>query len=256
MDIPLPKQSKILVIGETCEDRYVEGPCDRISPEAPVPILSLNNSFIRQGMASNVDSNIRSLGQSTSLVTNTNKIIKTRYIDQKSKQQILRVDENDSCERIDWNDIYQKTVKDKEYNATVISDYNKGYLDNKALKEAIKSLPQPIFVDTKKKDLSVFEGCIIKINESESKEIYNLPKDAELIVTIGSRGAKYNGEIISTNPCEVIDVCGAGDTFLASLAVHFCQYKNMRDAIKFANKCARVTVQRMGVHSVRLEDLK
>ena len=39
MDYPQQKQSKILVIGETCIDRYVEGSCDRISPEAPVPIL-------------------------------------------------------------------------------------------------------------------------------------------------------------------------------------------------------------------------
>ena len=254
MDYLQPKQSKILVIGETCEDRYVEGPCDRISPEAPVPILSMKNRFVKFGMASNVATNINTLGQTSFLVTNNSKIIKTRYIDQKSKQQILRVDENDYCQRISDDDLIP--LKEGDYDATVISDYNKGFLASEDIEKIIKKAPKPIFVDTKKKDLSAFKGCIIKINEAESKEVYNLPRDSELIVTIGSRGVKYRGEIIPTVPCEVIDVCGAGDTFLASLASHFCQYNNMRDAIKFANKCARITVQRMGVYSVSLEDLK
>ena len=79
MDYPRPKQSKILVIGETCIDRYVEGHCERISPEAPVPILSMSNTFLRQGMATNVATNVNTLGQDSVLITNSNKIIKTRY---------------------------------------------------------------------------------------------------------------------------------------------------------------------------------
>ena len=253
MDYPQQKQSKILVIGETCIDRYVEGSCDRISPEAPVPILSKDNTFTRHGMATNVATNINTLGQQTCLITNSSRIIKTRYIDKKTKQQILRVDENDKCQPISDSDLLP--LENDSYEATVISDYNKGFLTNEQLLELIDKLPKPIFVDTKKKDLSPFRGCIIKINESESKLVYNKPEDSELIVTLGSRGAKYRGEILPTLTCEVTDVCGAGDTFLASLAVHYCQYKNMRDAIKFANKCARIAVQRLGVYSVTLEDL-
>ena len=67
---------------------------------------------------------------------------------------------------------------------------------------------------------------------------------------------QYKGEILTTNSCEVIDVCGAGDTFLSALAVHYCQFKNTRDAIRFANMCARVTVQKTGVYNVTLEDIK
>ena len=255
MDYPRQRQSKILVIGETCLDRYVFGLCERISPEAPVPILSTNSSvIIKKGMASNVATNIVSLGQETDLVTNNTEIIKTRFIDKKTNQQILRVDEFDYCDPIIRSHLDLHLVND--YSATVISDYNKGFLTPEFLKRIIPKLPHPVFVDTKKRDMSPFENCIIKINESESGEIKNLPDSAKLIVTIGSRGAKHAGEILTTDPCEVIDVCGAGDTFLSALAVHYCQFNNIRDAIRFANKCARVTVQKTGVYNVALEDLK
>ena len=255
MDYPQPKHSKILVIGETCLDRYVFGTCERISPEAPVPIINTSSDpLIKKGMAANVSTNIISLGQDADLVTNKAEIVKTRFIDSKTKQQILRVDEFDKCEPVIQS--YLDLHLANEYDAIVISDYNKGFLTHDFLKRIVRKLPGPIFVDTKKKDLSPFENCIIKINESESKQIKNLPDSSELIVTVGSRGAKYRGEILTTNSCEVIDVCGAGDTFLSALVVHYCQFKNTREAIKFANKCARITVQKTGIHSVTLEDLK
>ena len=254
MDFPQRKQSKILVIGETCIDRYVIGSCDRISPEAPVPVLKTNNIIEMAGMASNVSTNIITLGQETDLVSNKTKIIKTRYMDEKTKQHILRVDESDYCSEVLPE--YLNLFLENEYDATVISDYNKGFLPSSFLKRMIPRLPGPIFVDTKKKDLSIFENCIIKINESESKEVYNVPDSSYLIVTLGSRGARFNGEILTTNSCDVIDVCGAGDTFLSALAVYHSQFGNIRDAIRFANKCARVTVQKTGVCSVTLEDLK
>jgi D-beta-D-heptose 7-phosphate kinase/D-beta-D-heptose 1-phosphate adenosyltransferase len=256
MDYPQQKHSKILVIGETCLDRYVFGACERISPEAPVPILNIEETgtLVKEGMASNVSTNIISLGQETDLVTTSNTMTKTRFIDKKTKQQILRVDEFDSCQPMIRAYLDLHLVND--YDATVISDYNKGFLTQEFLERIVPKLPQPVFVDTKKKDLSPFKNCIIKINESESKEIKNLPDSSKLIVTIGSRGAKYGGEILTTNPCEVIDVCGAGDTFLSALAVHYCQFKNIRDAIRFANKCARVTVQKTGVYNVTLGDLE
>ena len=255
MDYPQQKQSKILVIGETCIDRYVIGSCDRISPEAPVPILFEQNKFEKLGMASNVSTNIKALGQETVLVTNSDKIVKTRFIDSKSKQHILRVDEHDQCESIDV-DVLAKILAKQEFTATIISDYNKGFLPEEKIKSFIDLLPKPVFVDTKKQDLSIFEKCIIKINELENSRVSNMPDDSDIIVTYGARGAKFNGEIIATDPVNVVDVCGAGDTFLASLAVYFCEFKNLRSAIKFANKCARVAVQKTGVCSVTLEDIK
>ena len=69
MDYPQQKHSKILVIGETCLDRYVFGTCERISPEAPVPILNTSSDpLVKKGMAANVATNIMSLGQEADLV--------------------------------------------------------------------------------------------------------------------------------------------------------------------------------------------
>ena len=85
MDYPQPKHSKILVIGETCLDRYVFGTCERISPEAPGPILNTSSDpLIKKGIAANVSTNIISLGQDTDLVTNKAEIVKTRFIDRKT----------------------------------------------------------------------------------------------------------------------------------------------------------------------------
>jgi D-beta-D-heptose 7-phosphate kinase/D-beta-D-heptose 1-phosphate adenosyltransferase len=219
-----------------------------------VPILNSYTTVIKNGMASNVSANILSLGQTVDLVTNQTEMIKTRFIDKKTKQQILRVDEFDHCEEI--LQPYLDLLLTNDYDATVISDYNKGFLSPEFLKRMIIKLPGPVFVDTKKEDLSPFVNCIIKINEEENKKIVNLSNTSDLVVTVGGRGAKYRDEILSTNSCEVIDVTGAGDTFLAALVVHYCQFKNIRAAVSFANICARVTVQKTGVHSVSLEDLK
>ena len=253
MDYPQPKQSRILVIGETCIDRYFLGTCERLSPEAPVPVLKVDNEKTKKGMASNVASNIVSLGQNCHVLTNKSSIVKTRFIDTRSKQHILRVDLSDTCEPLEVEEF--QNIFLGEYDATIISDYNKGFLPENVLEKIIHLLPKPVFVDTKKKDLSFYENCVIKLNESESKQVHNMPNNSNLVVTLGDRGAKFKDVTFSTNKCEVIDVCGAGDAFLASLVVHFCQFKDGSGAIKFANICARVTVQKIGVHSVSIDEL-
>ena len=254
MNYPQPKQSKILVIGETCIDRYTWGSCDRLSPEAPVPIFRAVNATTKAGMAANVASNIESLGQMTNFVTNESKIMKTRFIDFKSKQHVLRVDESDSCELIDVDQL--DVFLNDQYDATVISDYNKGFLSPTVLTKIIPKLPKPVFVDSKKRDLSFFEGCVLKINKSEQNLASDLPINCDLVITLGDKGAEWKGTVYPAEKVhDVFDVCGAGDTFLAALVVHFCQFKNIKEAVVFANKCARVTVQRSGVYSVTLTDV-
>jgi D-beta-D-heptose 7-phosphate kinase/D-beta-D-heptose 1-phosphate adenosyltransferase len=205
-------------------------------------------------MGSNVASNIKTLGQCASFLTNKSKIMKNRLIDAKSKQHVLRVDENDTCEPIDINKL--DVFLENEYDAIVISDYDKGFLPSASLKKIIPKLSGLIFVDSKKRDLSFFEGCILKINKSEQNLASRMPENCELIVTLGDKGAEWQGKVYpAENIHDVFDVCGAGDTFLAALVVHYCQFKNIEGAVMFANKCARVTVQRSGVHSVSLIDV-
>ena len=96
MDIQPPKQFKVLLIGDSCQDIYHFGTCDRISPEAPVLILKENKIETKAGMAANVKENLTSFGFLVDFITNEEVIKKHRYIDEKTKHHLLRVDEGES----------------------------------------------------------------------------------------------------------------------------------------------------------------
>ena len=71
---------KVLLIGDSCIDQYVYGTCDRINPEAPVPILKYVRQEQVDGMAFNVRNNLQSFGIEVHTITQKEKIYKTRYI--------------------------------------------------------------------------------------------------------------------------------------------------------------------------------
>ena len=73
---------KVLVVGDSCRDVHVYGECDRMCPDAPLPVFRPRFKRENKGMAGNVYENFRSLGVVCDLITNTSEITKTRYIDQ------------------------------------------------------------------------------------------------------------------------------------------------------------------------------
>ncbi len=256
MDTQAQKSLKILVIGESCLDLYRFGRCERLSVEAPVPILLQTKTESKPGMAANVSLNIKSLGYETVIVTNESEIIKERFLDERFSQQILRVDSNDTCDPLNPKKIKDLLAKE-EFDGTVISDYNKGFLTHSVLSRLIPILPKPIFVDSKKKDLSAYSDCILKINKMEHALSSILPSDCELIITLGDRGAKWKGSIYPAQKVhDVFDVCGAGDSFLAALSVKYIETGSMIESIKFANKCAGISVRHLGVYNVTREDIE
>ena len=91
----------VLVIGESCQDVFVYGNIERISPEAPVPVFVTTHTESNDGMAKNVSNNIEALDMHIHTVTNKSGIVKMRYIENRSGQMVLRVDEHDYCDRID-----------------------------------------------------------------------------------------------------------------------------------------------------------
>ena len=123
---------KVLVIGDSCTDKFVYGVCDRICPEAPVPVFNPTYQKANGGMAKNVFNNLVSLAKNwdIDLITNEDEITKTRLVDIKTNQMLLRVDEDDSCKRIK-NDVITKLG---DYDAIIISDYNKGFLTESTIK--------------------------------------------------------------------------------------------------------------------------
>lgn len=242
-----PKQYKILLIGDNCTDIYQYGTVDRISPEAPVPVFKFSHEESRPGMAGNVCNNLVTLGCKVYSVYGENST-KTRLIDIRSKQQIVRID----------NDVISTPATINynldNYDAIVISDYNKGTVSYELIEQLIKT-KIPVFVDTKKTDLDRFQGAWVKINELEYSKIKS--ECSGLIVTRGPSGADAIHQQYSSRApkVEVVDVTGAGDTFLAALAYNYLHTKNITRAMDFANQAAAVTVQHVGCYAPTLEEI-
>jgi D-beta-D-heptose 7-phosphate kinase/D-beta-D-heptose 1-phosphate adenosyltransferase len=253
MDTAQQTKYKILLIGDDCNDVYTYGHVKRISPEAPVPVFEPHYTIHRDGMAGNVRKNLEALGCDVTFLRDKDRVSeKNRLIDDRTKQQLLRVDRD-----VEGNPITFETAIPPVYDAVVISDYNKGTVTYELIEELAQEVAVPIFVDTKKTDLARLSGCYVKINALEKSRATSLPKIDHLIVTQGHHGATWNGWIFPAEIAgDVVDVCGAGDTFLAALAYKFLETNHMPDAIKFANKASAVTVQHVGVYAPRLDEIK
>ena len=256
MNILPHKPYKALLIGDSCTDVYHYGTCSRLSPEAPVPVFKENRWEERPGMAANVLSNLQAFKIEVEHITNIEKIEKHRYIDERFKQHLLRVDKNETqlMEQIDLNQLQNL----KNVDIVLISDYNKGLLSYEncmQISDLCNEQQIPLFVDSKKTDLSCFKKAILKINESESQKVKDVSADSELIITLGDKGCKYKDVIYETNQVEVFDVCGAGDVFISALAFEYLNSNNFIKAIQFANKCASYSVTKFGTYVLTKEDV-
>ena len=240
---------KILLVGDNGIDQYQFGTVTRISPEAPVPVLNYTHTVTKPGMAANVQDNLLKLGCEVDFVHGVKTCIKTRVIDSKTGQHLVRIDQDipSKAVKIDYTDI-------DKYNAIIVSDYNKGSIEYETVEHLRKNYPGPIFVDTKKTDLARFEGCYVKINAVESAAAKTVP--TELIVTLGRDGVKYKDYKFSTPQVEAFDVCGAGDTFLSALAYNYVLSQDIVSAIEFATRAASITIQHIGVYSPTLEEIE
>ena len=240
---------KVLVIGDGCSDVFRYGTCDRISPEAPVPIMKPIRTTGNGGMAINVYENLKALGVDCDIVTNDIRPVKTRYVDEISNQMLLRVDEKDEIKPLTAKEL--ESIDFTQYMAVVISDYDKGYLSDVDIKFIADRHPL-VFMDTKKKLDSWASGVeFIKINEKEFGEnwIKDFDYRGNLIITTGKKGALLNllEQFPIENEHEVRDLSGAGDTFLAGLVADYIKNSDIRSAIRFANRCAAWVVSQKGV---------
>ena len=237
---------KILLIGDSCTDVYVYGEVKRLNPEAPVPILEPHRESSTNGMAWNVYNNLLAFDIEVYLLTNQEKITKTRYIDEKSNQQILRLDVEEEVKQLDYE------MKDESYDALVISDYDKGFITQEKLFELVDWFDGPVFVDTKK--TTIPGNAYVKVNDIEQKKLTNYNSDT-LIITKGGEGTEYRGKLYPAEKVKVFDVVGAGDTFLAALTYGYLKYGSIEEAIPFANKAAAIAVSHTGTYVLTKEDV-
>jgi len=239
--------SRILVIGESCLDKWLYVDCVRIAPDLPVPVVTPNHESENPGMAANVKRNIEALGEKCDILTNDNwrEVSKTRIVHEASNHTFLRIDSNDKVNPINL-DIH----KLRKYDIIIISDYNKNFLTEGDIKR-ICHYHDNVFLDTKKV-LGEWaeEALFIKINSHEyhsSLPYLTEELKSKLIWTDGANGANYKGKNFPTKKIEVKDGSGCGDSFLASLVTHYLNHFNIEEAINFANECATKVAGERGV---------
>lgn len=244
---------KILVIGDSCTDAFIYGSTPRLSPEGPAPVFLPEGNTTNPGMAANVERNLQSLGIETELITNSENITKTRYVDKPSNSLLLRVDENDKVDRIPKHIL--KGIKFNEYTSIIVSDYNKGFLEEEDI-EYIASNHTSVVCDTKKQ---LGEWCkelrFVKLNRSEFKANSTYINDNEwitpkLLITLDKDGCMYNDVLFTTNKVEIMDISGAGDTFVAAFTYYLTNRSTVEESILFANKASSKVVQKRGVSTL------
>ncbi len=206
-------QSTILIVGDVMLDTYWWGQVDRISPEAPVPIVALNKKELRVGGAANVALNIASLGASTAIISVIGKdadgdqllsILKEQHIDvdniisspkrlttnkmrvMSRNQQMMRLDaEVTSDIDIELEDQLIKTIfnyiEANNPQVLIFEDYNKGVLTKKVI-EAVTAICLEkkiiIAVDPKRKNFLAYQNVtLFKPNLKEVKEGLNIVID-------------------------------------------------------------------------------
>ena len=137
-----------------------------------------------------------------------------------------------------------------QYDAVVISDYDKGYLSKNDLEVFCQNFNGPVFIDTKKTDLFTYPNVFFKINQREYDRLIVKPDAKNLIVTLGEGGSVYDGQVFPAEKVNVFDVVGAGDTFLSALVVKFLETNNIVRSIKFAQNCSKKVVSQLGISVV------
>lgn len=284
------KDRNILVVGDTILDRYIFGKVDRLSPEGPFPVLDYTNEYDVLGGALNVCANISNLSPDTFInycgfycnnvlslcrdypniglidsaipVPCDQILTKIRYVAR--QRQLLRMDilqkynkSNSFSLKMKLQEIIKKKYK---YDLLVISDYNKGSIDE--CWDLIKQFDCPKLIDSKYRFLDFHdENTILKINHQEYQNLYQDLKCKEIVITMGGKGfmlkkanktfsreAKYD---------EVVDVVGAGDAFLAGMCANFLETGNFDPEAMaiYGNKVAGAKVKHFGTVAVEKEEI-
>lgn len=294
MAIEKLKSVNILVVGDVMLDRYFWGTSNRISQEAPVPIVSAGHTSTSLGGAGNVAANLAGLGCQVELcaicgndaeaeelngMINDSDIksfvlgsygrvttVKTRIM--ANKQQVVRFD-------IEYRNGIQDGFKRQflehiesrigNFQAVILSDYAKGMLADKAFVQGIikcaKSHGVPVLVDPKGKDWSAYAGAMVLTpNSAELEACANFHQISEfLLITRGSAGMRLigpDGTIdIASRALDVADVSGAGDTVIATMAAGIAAGLGAEQAARIANTAAGIVVGKVGTQPILYDEL-
>ena len=284
------RAGRVLVVGDVMLDRYWFGDVERISPEAPVPVVRIARTEERPGGAANVARNAAALGARTALLSvvgadearaaierlvaddgitaslyhdpSLPTTVKLRVIAR--QQQLLRIDfETRPSQEVLSAKLKEFGERLRGTDVVVLSDY--GAADRRVL------------VDPKGDDWARYRGAsLVTPNRSEFRDVAGRWRDeAELtakaeavrrdldlealLVTRSEEGMSlYTAQGALNIPAqarEVYDVSGAGDTVIATMAALIAAGASLADAVCIANEAAGVVVGKLGTAVVHPSEL-
>lgn len=208
-------QSKVLVVGDVMIDRYWMGMANRLSPEAPVPVVNVSEKNDRLGGAANVAANVASIGGQAGLLAIIGDDDNGRYLEdalakQNIKSYLVRSDKSPTTVKIrvvaqhqqmlrcdfeappsisDVNAVLNEFSRIvKHYDVVIFSDYGKGVLSEVSqMIEICNRNCIPCLIDPKGNDYSKYRGATaITPNKSELRQIVGSWSSEEELITKAS----------------------------------------------------------------------
>lgn len=298
---------RILIVGDLILDRFIWGKVERISPEAPVPIVDVVDDSFMLGGAANVANNIVALkgratvmgvvgsdsaagvilemlterGITPALIEGTRPTtIKTRVI--AHGQQVVRFD-RETREGLSEKSLAAliKQIKKAapEHDAVIISDYLKGVISAKLVRETVRAAGEKfVALDPKVGHFHLYKGVsLITPNTLEAqkgsgveitdkgslldagKKLLTKSGSKAVLITRGEHGMSlFEGTRTTHIPTvakKVFDVTGAGDTVIAAFTLARAAGASMRDSAVIANHAAGVVVGEVGTATASKEDI-
>ena len=250
---------KVLVLGDVIIDKYIYGTSTRISPEAPVPVITYIEEKETRGGAGLVYENLKSLGVDVDMFETSGQVsVKTRIIC--DGHYITRIDDDAQANGTEVLKQVQET-NFSQYDYVVLSDYNKGVLDEaREIIKHINTFNCKIIVDPKENQWFYEGAWLVKPNYSEFESlefdnwqgnIITTNAGEEVIATID--GKRYE---VPVDNLEVADVTGAGDCFLASFVYALTKGHDYEKAIKIAVRGSTESVKHAGTYILKKADLE
>jgi len=304
------RDRNVLVLGDVMLDEFVWGDVTRISPEAPVPVVDVRRESVHLGGAANVLANLVALGARGSVVgvvgndaagerlrtglcelgTVDQLVVdetrpsttKTRII--AHSQLVVRADrESRVSVTAKVEDQILTSLKQalKHADAFVISDYDKGVVTPRILREILPLAYEqvPVLVDPKLRNFNSYRPATLvtpnhfealRMSDSEDQSDDGSLHAAKVIrerlgcdavlITRGDRGmmlleAGDKAVFVETAAREVYDVTGAGDTVIAALAGGLASGATMLEAATLANHAAGIVVGKVGTATASADEL-
>ncbi len=309
-------KARVLVVGDAMLDRYIFGRVDRLSPEAPVPVLTMATEHDEPGGAGNVVHNLCALGAATAFVSVVGDdaagaeltgliggqpgvepwllvqggritTVKTRYIAQGTRQggqQLLRTDREDTrpvhprlAERL------VRIARDAmaATSVLILSDYRKGVLAGDIpaqLIAAAHAANRRVVVDLRASDFARYAGADVVIPHRTDLNPGDDPPDGDdaiaaaaealrqahnfgaIFVKRGDEGMtlvdKTGPTHFRLDPARLIDLSGAGDAAVATLAACLAASIPLATAALLANTAAGTVGAQPGTCVIRPDALK